>query len=245
MSNKYLFSNTLQSSPSPYHSHVHYLHNLSILMVILAINLDKSNAWVRSWRRPFAFWPQGIAASANLEPKPLGRVRNVMCRLFCRQHVLNSWTDRAQSKLNFYKHKHNVPWPTNKPWMPSTLALFGSDFNLNQRQSTLPCWCNCANLPLRSEKVVASKAQLSRIFRANKLKFSFCWLLNFVYKLCCVYHEYQTLNVTFFPAVVFSSIMPKYHPLGGIKKGQKFFLDYPNFRLIRTARLSIEFSLFG
>ena len=66
----------------------------------------------------------------------------------------------------------NVPRPTNKPWMPSTLALFGSDFNVNQRQSSLPCWSNYANLLLRSEKVV-SKAQLSRIFRAKKTGFLF------------------------------------------------------------------------
>ena len=77
------------------------------------------------------------------------------------------------------------------------------------------------------------------------MKFSFRRPLNLVEKLCCDYHECRTQKVIFFSAVVFSSVMPKNCPLRGLKKGQKTILDYPNFRYIRTARLQIEFSLFG
>ena len=63
--------------------------------------------------------------------------------------------------------------------------------------------------------------------------FSFRRLLNFVNKLCCNYHEYQTQKVIFFSAVVFSSVMPKNYPLVGMLNGQKIILDYLNFRHIR------------
>ena len=51
-----------------------------------------------------------------------------------------------------------------------------------------------------------------------------------MYKLCCDYHDYQTQKVIFFSAVVFSSVMLKNCPFGGMEKGQKAILDYPNFR---------------
>mgnify|MGYP001798477303 CR=1 FL=1 len=51
--------------------------------------------------------------------------------------------------------------------------------------------------------------------------FSFRRLLNFVNKLCCNYHEYQTQKVIFFSAVVFSSVMPKTYPLVGMLNGQR------------------------
>ena len=61
----------------------------------------------------------------------------------------------------------------------------------------------------------------------------FHWLLIFFEKLCC---EYQT-NVIFFSAMIFTSVLPKKYPLGGMEKGQKVILDYPNFWHIRTACL--------
>ena len=70
------------------------------------------------------------------------------------------------------------------------------------------------------------------------MKFSFCWLLNFVDKLCCYHHEYQTQKVIFFSAVVFSSIMSKKTSLlGAWKRPQKIILNYPNFWHIRVACL--------
>ena len=67
------------------------------------------------------------------------------------------------------------------------------------------------------------------------MRFYFRRVLNFVDNFCCDYHEYQTQKVIFFSAVVFSSVMLKSCPLGGMEKREKVILDYPNFRYIRTA----------
>ena len=99
---------------------------------------------------------------------------------------------------------------------------------------------------IRTPNLAASRAQFNPFLRGYKLmKFSFRWLLIFVDKFCCDYHEYLTQKGIFVSAVVSSSVMPKNCPFGGMEKNQKTVLYYPNFRYIRTARLSIEFSLFG
>ena len=95
MSNKCLCSPTLQSPFLPYHYQIHYLHNLSILMVILVINSDKLNAQVCSCQLPFAFWPQDIAASKTPELKHPAK-RAYHGRKIGQQRVMHS----QKSKLN-------------------------------------------------------------------------------------------------------------------------------------------------
>ena len=76
---------------------------------------------------------------------------------------------------------------------------------------------------LSEHQTCHSKARKWSQAEHNLILFSEDIYFNFVNKLCCDYHQYQTQNVIFFSVMV--------------KKGQKVILNYPNFPHIQTACL--------